>query len=47
LGFSYFQQSGTPAVTAAQVWVIQVDLTLTMGGETQAFRIRMHPRSFT
>jgi prepilin-type N-terminal cleavage/methylation domain-containing protein len=47
LGFSYFQQNGAPAVAAAQVWVIQVDLSLTTGGQTQAFRIRVHPRSFT
>ncbi len=47
LGFLYFQQDGTPAGSAAQVWVIQVDLTLTTGGENQAFRIRAHPRNFS
>ena len=47
LGFLYFQQDGTPAGSAAQVWVIQVDLTLTTGGESQAFRIRAHPRNFS
>jgi prepilin-type N-terminal cleavage/methylation domain-containing protein len=47
LGFLYFQQDGTPAGSADQVWVIQVDLTLTTGGESQAFRIRAHPRNFS
>lgn len=47
LGFLYFQQNGAGAASAAQLWVIQVDLTLTSGGQTQAFRIRVHPRSFT
>lgn len=47
LGFLYFQQDGTPAGSADQIWVIQVDLTLTTGGESQAFRIRAHPRNFS
>lgn len=46
LAFSYFQQSGATAATAAQVWVIQLDLTITQGGQTQAFRMRVHPRNF-
>jgi hypothetical protein len=47
LTFSYFQQNGTPAATAAQVWVIQLDLAFATGGETQNFRVRVHPRNFT
>ena len=47
LGFSYFKQDGTTATSAAQVWVIQVDLVLTLSTESQTYRIRVHPRSFT
>ncbi|MFZ5861702.1 MAG: prepilin-type N-terminal cleavage/methylation domain-containing protein [Nitrospirota bacterium] len=47
LTFSYVQQDGTPAATAAQVWVIQMDLTFATGNETQSFRVRVHPRNFT
>ncbi len=46
LGFVYFKSDGTPAAAAAEVWVIQVDLTVTRNGESQPFRIRVHPRSF-
>jgi prepilin-type N-terminal cleavage/methylation domain-containing protein len=47
LAFSYFQQSGAVAASAAQVWTIQVALTFTTGSETQSFRVRVHPRNFT
>ncbi len=48
LAFSYFQQDGvTVAAAAAQVWTIEVNLTLTRGSESQAFRVRVHPRNFT
>lgn len=47
LTFSYYQQDGaTAAASAAQVWTIQIDLSLTRGVETQAFRVRVHPRNF-
>lgn len=46
LAFSYFKQDGTVAAAAAEVWAIQIDLTITQGGQTQAFRTRVHPRSF-
>lgn len=47
LNFSYFQQNGvTPATLATQVWSIQIDLTVTMSGESQAYRVRVHPRNF-
>lgn len=47
LNFSYLQQDGvTPAGLPTQVWVIQVDMTDSRGGETQAYRIRIHPRNF-
>jgi prepilin-type N-terminal cleavage/methylation domain-containing protein len=45
--FSYAQQNGTPAGSAAQVWMIQVDLTFASGNETQSFRVSVHPRNFT
>ncbi|MEW6684081.1 MAG: prepilin-type N-terminal cleavage/methylation domain-containing protein [Nitrospirota bacterium] len=46
LAFSYFQQDGTPAASAAQVWVIQVDLTFGGTNDSQDFRVRIHPRNF-
>lgn len=47
LNFSYFQQNGvTPATLATQVWSIQIDLTVTRSGESQAYRVRVHPRNF-
>jgi prepilin-type N-terminal cleavage/methylation domain-containing protein len=46
LAFSYFQKSGAVAATAAQVWVIQMDMTFTTGAESQSFRVRVHPRNF-
>lgn len=46
LTFSYFQQDGvTPATLATQVWSIQVDLTITKSGESQVYRVRVHPRN--
>ena len=48
LGFSYLQRDGVTAATAASnIWGIQISVTLTRGGETQTFRTRVHPRSFT
>jgi prepilin-type N-terminal cleavage/methylation domain-containing protein len=47
LTFSYVQQNGTAAATAAQVWVIQMDLTFATGSESQSFRVSVHPRNFT
>jgi prepilin-type N-terminal cleavage/methylation domain-containing protein len=48
LAFSYFQQDGvTVAAAAAQVWTIEINLTLTKGSESQPFRVRVHPRNFT
>lgn len=45
--FRHYQQDGvTLAATAAQVWSIQVDLTVTKSGESQAYRVRVHPRNF-
>jgi prepilin-type N-terminal cleavage/methylation domain-containing protein len=47
LTFSYFQRDGvTPATLAANIWVIQINVTVTRGGESQTFRTRVHPRSF-
>ncbi len=47
LNFSYFQQNGvTLATLATQVWSIQIDLTVTRSGESQAYRVRVHPRNF-
>jgi len=47
LGFSYLKRDGTTATSATQVWVIQVDLVLTLNNESQTYRIRVHPRNFT
>jgi Tfp pilus assembly protein PilW len=47
LAFSYFQQDGSGAVSADQVWTIQVDMTFTGSNESQGFRVRVHPRNFT
>ncbi|SRR5579884_2275308 len=48
LTFSYFQQDGiTAATTATQVWSIQIDLSMTRGNESQAYRVRVHPRNYT
>lgn len=47
LTFSYFQQNGAVAAAAAQVWVIQVDLTFAGTNDSQDFRVRVHPRNFT
>lgn len=45
--FRHYQQDGvTLATTAAQVWSIQIDLTVTKNGESQAYRVRVHPRNF-
>lgn len=46
LNFSYFQQNGTTAaVNATQVWTIEVNLTVTKSGESQSYRVRVHPRN--
>lgn len=46
LAFSYFQQDGVTAATlATQVWSIQIDLTVTKSGESQVYRVRVHPRN--
>jgi prepilin-type N-terminal cleavage/methylation domain-containing protein len=47
LMFTYFQQNGTPALVATDVWVIQIDLTFAGTNESQDFRVRVHPRNFT
>ena len=47
LNFSYFQPGALGAAgTGAQLWTVQVDLTMARGGESQAFRVLVHPRSF-
>jgi prepilin-type N-terminal cleavage/methylation domain-containing protein len=45
--FSYYQTDGvTPAVLAANVWFIQIDMTSVQGTETLPIRTRIHPRNF-
>ncbi|MBI3353694.1 MAG: hypothetical protein HY034_02230, partial [Nitrospirae bacterium] len=45
--FSYYQQDGTTvAVSAAQVWFIQISLTTVNAGETLPLRLLVHPRNF-
>lgn len=47
LNFAYYAQNGTtPATTATAVWSIQVSLTVTKSGESQAYQVRVHPRNF-
>ncbi|MEO5657105.1 MAG: hypothetical protein ABIO65_12325, partial [Nitrospiria bacterium] len=46
LAFDYFKPDGTSPATATELWSVQVDLTVANGQESQAFRVRAHPRSF-
>lgn len=49
LTFSYLRRGGPPDVSAgsaAQVWNVDVALTVSRSGETHIHRIRVHPRGF-
>ena len=44
--FGYVMRSGAAAGSAAQVWNVDVTLTVSRSGETHTHRIRVHPRGF-
>lgn len=46
LEIRHFDKAGALTTTPANIWQIQIDLTVTKGGETQVCRIRVHPRNF-
>lgn len=49
LTFGYLRRGGPPdvaAVAAAQVWNVDVTLTVSRSGESHTHRIRVHPRGF-
>ncbi|MBI3392400.1 MAG: hypothetical protein HY039_04360, partial [Nitrospirae bacterium] len=46
LTFAYLRRSGAAAGSAAEIWNVDITLTVSRSGETQAFRIRAHPRGF-
>jgi prepilin-type N-terminal cleavage/methylation domain-containing protein len=46
LQFNHYDRTGALTTTPADVWQVQIDLTVTRGGESQDFRIRVHPRNF-
>ena len=47
MAFSYYQQDGTTvAGSAAEVWYVQISLTMVNAGETLPLRLRVHPRNF-
>jgi prepilin-type N-terminal cleavage/methylation domain-containing protein len=46
LAFTYFQQDGTVALTAATLWYVVIDITAQQGAETLHVRTRVHPMNF-
>ena len=46
LAFEYLKKDGTAAAVAADVWLINVTMTLSSGTESIAFKASVHPRSF-
>ena len=46
LNFSYLQQDGVTAATAATLWFVVIDVTDQQGSETLQMRTRVHPRNF-
>lgn len=46
LEFRHYDKGGALTTTPANIWQVQIDLTVTKGGETQAFRVRVYPRNF-
>jgi len=44
--FSYYQDSGAAAPSAATLWTIEISLTATQGAEVLQMRTRVHPRNF-
>ena len=46
LEFRHYDKAGVLTTTPANIWQIQIDLTVIKGGETQVFRMRVYPRNF-
>lgn len=46
LEFRHYDTTGALTTTPASVWQVQIDLALTKKGESQSFKIRVHPRNF-
>lgn len=46
LTFGYLRRSAAAAGAAAQVWNVDVTLTVSRSGESHTHRIRVHPRGF-
>lgn len=46
LTFTYLKKDGAPAATPPEVWMINVDFTLSSGQDSFNFRASVHPRSF-
>ncbi|MBI5454740.1 MAG: type II secretion system protein [Deltaproteobacteria bacterium] len=44
--FEYLKSDGTPASAVGEIWVINLDMTLSSGTESVPFRASVHPRSF-
>jgi prepilin-type N-terminal cleavage/methylation domain-containing protein len=47
LNFTYLQQSGAVAATAATLWYVMVDMTDQQGTEAISIRTRVHPMNFS
>lgn len=47
LQFWHFDKDGVTTTTPANIWQIQIDLTITKNGEPQTVRSRVYPRNFT
>ena len=46
LTFEYLQDDGSAASSPAEVWMIDVEMTLSDGTESFPLKARVHPRSF-
>lgn len=46
LTFEYLQDDGSAASTPSEVWLIDVEMTLSDGTESFPLKARVHPRSF-
>lgn len=46
LSLQYLDRNGVVAATAADVWTVLIDITLTDGNQSLSLRARAHPRAF-
>lgn len=46
LEFRHYDRAGALTTTPANIWQIRIDMTVTKGGESQAFRMSVYPRNF-